>query len=87
MGHRGFSTRDQGSQFTSRALVGLVQGFRLQLGMDGKGRRANTGIVERLWKSVKCEEVYLHAYDSVSLAWQGLQRSHVLQRTAAAFFA
>ena len=40
--------------------------------MDGKGRWVDNVFVERLWKSVKYEEVYLHAYDSVAQAWQGL---------------
>jgi putative transposase len=73
MGCRGFSTRGQGSQFTSREFAGLIQGFRLQVSMDGKGRWVDKVLVERLWKSVKYEEVYLHACDSVSEAWQGLQ--------------
>ena len=42
--------------------------------MDGKGRWVDNVFVERLWKSVKYEEVYLHAYDSVAEARQGLQR-------------
>jgi putative transposase len=42
--------------------------------MDGKGRWVDNVFVERLWKSVKYEEVYLHAYDAVSQARQGLQR-------------
>jgi len=65
---------DQGSQFTSKEFVGLIQGQGIQLSMDGKGRWVDNVFVERLWKSVKYEEVYLHAYDSVSQAQQGLQR-------------
>ena len=41
--------------------------------MDGKGRWVDNVFVERLWKSVKYEEVYLHAYDSVTQARQGLE--------------
>ena len=65
---------DQGCQFTSNEFVGLLQGHGIQVSMDGKGRWVDNVLVERLWKSVKYEEVYLHAYDSVSQARQGLQR-------------
>jgi putative transposase len=65
---------DQGCQFTSNEFVGLIQGHSIQVSMDGKGRWVDNVFVERLWKSVKYEEVYLHAYDSVAQARQGLQR-------------
>jgi putative transposase len=65
---------DQGSQFTSTDFVDLIQGRGIQLSMDGKGRWVDNVFVERLWKSVKYEEVYLHAYDSVAQARQGLER-------------
>lgn len=64
---------DQGSQFTSQEFVGLIQGHGIQVSMDGKGRWVDNVFVERLWKSVKYEEVYLHAYDTVSQARQGLE--------------
>jgi len=64
---------DQGSQFTSTEFVNLIQGHGIRMSMDGKGRWVDNVFVERLWKSVKYEEVYLHAYDSVSQARQGLQ--------------
>jgi putative transposase len=65
---------DQGSQFTGTAFVEVVQQHGIQLSMDGKGSWRDNVFVERLWKSVKYEEVYLHAYDSVTEARQGLQR-------------
>ena len=65
---------DQGSQFTSTAFVSLVQAHGIALSMDGKGAWRDNLFVERLWKSVKYEEVYLHAYDSVTEAHQGLSR-------------
>ncbi len=65
---------DQGCQFTSTEFVGLLQGHGIQVSMDGKGRWVDNVFVERLWKSVKYEEVYLHAYDTVSQARDGLQR-------------
>ena len=65
---------DQGSQFTSTAFVELVQQHGIRLSMDGQGAWPDNLFVERLWKSVKYEEVYLHAYDSVSEAQRGLAR-------------
>ncbi len=67
---------DQGSQFTGTAFVGLVQQHGIQISMDGTGSwRDNIFFVERLWKSVTHEEVYVHAYDSVAEARRGLERS------------
>jgi putative transposase len=63
---------DQGSQFTGTTFVDLVQQHGIQISMDGKGSWRDNVFVERLWKSVKYEEVYLHAYESVAEARQGL---------------
>jgi putative transposase len=65
---------DQGSQFTGTDFVELVQQHGIQISMDGKGSWRDNVFVERLWKSLKYEEVYLHAYDSVAETRQGLQR-------------
>jgi putative transposase len=65
---------DQGSQFTGTDFVELVQQHGIQISMDGKGSWRDNVFVERLWKSLKYEKVYLHAYDSVAEARQGLQR-------------
>ena len=65
---------DQGSQFTGTAFVSVVQQHGIQLSMDGKGSWRDNLFIERLWKSVKYEEVYLHAYDSVPEARHGLTR-------------
>ncbi len=59
---------DQGSQFTSSEFTGLLKEQGIQISMDGKGCWRDNVFVERLWKSVKYEEVYLKAYDSVSIA-------------------
>ena len=59
---------DQGSQFTSSAFTGLLQQHAIRISMDGKGAWRDNVFVERLWKSVKYEEVYLKAYNSVSEA-------------------
>jgi putative transposase len=56
---------DQGSQFTSDAFVGRLKGNGISISMDGKGRWRDNVFVERIWKSIKYEEVYLHAYASV----------------------
>lgn len=65
---------DQGSQFTSTEFVDLLRHHGMRQSMDGKGRWVDNVFVERLWKSVKYEEVYLHAYDSIAQAKQGLER-------------
>lgn len=65
---------DQGSQFSSSAFVGLLQQHGIRRSMDGKGCWRDNVIVERFWKSIKYEEGYLHAYDSVSAAKAGIER-------------
>lgn len=59
---------DQGSQFTSSNFTGLLLSRQIKISMDGKGAWRDNVFVERLWRSVKYEEVYLHAYDSVAEA-------------------
>jgi len=59
---------DQGSQFTSGDFIGVLQRHAIAVSMDGKGCWRDNVFVERLWKTVKYEHVYLHAYDSVSEA-------------------
>ena len=59
---------DQGSQFTSEAFTGLLKQNNIRISMDGKGAWRDNVFVERLWKSVKYEEVYLKAYNTVSEA-------------------
>lgn len=65
---------DQGSQFTSAEFTGLLKGHGIAISMDGKGCWRDNVFVERLWRSIKYEEVYLHAYDTVTAARQGLDR-------------
>ncbi len=65
---------DQGSQFTSAEFTDLLKTHSIQISMDGKGCWRDNVFVERLWKSVKYEEVYLRAYDSVSEARASLAR-------------
>ena len=59
---------DQGSQFTGTAFTGVLIKNAIAISMDGKGAWRDNVFVERLWRSVKYEEVYLRAYDSVSEA-------------------
>jgi len=59
---------DQGSQFTSQAFTGVLLREKIAISMDGRGAWRDNVIVERLWRSVKYEEVYLHAYAAVSEA-------------------
>jgi putative transposase len=59
---------DQGSQFTSHDFTGVLIRDKIAISMDGKGAWRDNVFVERVWKSVKYEEVYLRAYDSVSHA-------------------
>lgn len=65
---------DQGSQFTSEAFTGLLIKNDIKISMDGRGAWRDNIFVERLWKSVKYEEVYLHAYDKVSKARASIRR-------------
>ena len=57
---------DQGSQFTCQAFTDVLGKHEIGISMDGKGAWRDNVFVERLWRTVKYEEVYLHAYDSVS---------------------
>ena len=72
---------DQGSQFTSATFTGLLQEHGIRISMDGKGCWRDNVFVERLWKSVKYEEVYLRAYVSVSEAKAGLARYFAFYNT------
>ena len=65
---------DQGSQFTSAAFTGLLLDNKIAISMDGRGSWRDNVFVERLWRSVKYEEVYLRAYDSVGDARASLGR-------------
>jgi putative transposase len=65
---------DQGSQFTSESFTGVLIANKIAISMDGKGAWRDNVFVERIWKSVKYEEIYLHAYDSVSMARASIGR-------------
>jgi putative transposase len=72
---------DQGSQFTSADFTGVLLDAKVAISMDGKGAWRDNVFVERLWRSVKYEEVYLHAYDSVSEAKTSIARYLALYNT------
>lgn len=63
---------DQGSQFTSEAFLNELKLRNIRISMDGKGRWMDNVMIERLWRSVKHEEVYLKAYDTVKQAKQSI---------------
>jgi putative transposase len=63
---------DQGSQFTSDEFTGTLKDHVITISMDGKGRCMDNIFVERLWRSLKYEEVYLHAYATVAEAKAGI---------------
>ncbi len=65
---------DQGCQFTSQEFTGLLKAHGIQISMDGTGCWRDNVFVERLWRTIKYEEVYLHAYETVGAAHQGLER-------------
>jgi putative transposase len=68
---------DQGAQFTSVEFTRRLDQRGVRISMDGRGRALDNAFVERLWRSVKWEEVYVHSYQSVSDAWHGLNRYFV----------
>jgi putative transposase len=57
---------NQGNQFTSAAFTGSLSDNAIRIRMDARGSWRDNVLVERLWRSVKCEEVYLHAHDSAA---------------------
>ena len=63
---------DQGSQFTSDAFSSVLKASDIKISMDGKGRWIDNVFIERLWRSVKYEEVYLKAYESMAQAKVGI---------------
>ena len=70
---------DQGSQFTAEAFTGTLRSNSIAISMDGKGRWMDNVLIERLWKSVKYEDIYLKVYGSMMVYF-----SNRPQRQAAA---
>ncbi|MCC5888473.1 MAG: transposase, partial [Gammaproteobacteria bacterium] len=65
---------DQGAQFTASAFTDVLKEHGVQISMDGKGRWVDNVFVERLWRSVKYEDVYLKAYETPAELRAGLDR-------------
>lgn len=65
---------DQGAQFTSIEFTVRLEAAGIKISMDGRGRVFDNIFIERLWRTVKYEEVYLHSYESVREARNGLAR-------------
>lgn len=65
---------DQGSQFTSRNYVGRLEQHGIRVSMDGKGRAFDNIFIERLWRSLKYEEIYIWNHETVPQLLSGLQR-------------
>ncbi len=72
---------DQGAQYTSEAFTSRLQAHRVMISMDGKGRWVDNVFVERLWRSVKYEDVYLHAYETPAELRAGLFRYFTFYNT------
>jgi putative transposase len=72
---------DQGAQCTSAAFTGLLRAHGIAIRRDGQGCWRDNILVERLWRTIKYEEVYLHADDTVSAATAGLTRYLTLYNT------
>lgn len=73
-GAPGIFNTDQGAQFTAEAFTRVLRARGIQISMDGKGRCLDNVFVERLWRSLKYEEVYLHAYEGVREARLAIDR-------------
>jgi putative transposase len=65
---------DQGVQFTASAWTGRLESAGVAVSRDGRGRCLDNVFVERLWRSVKYEEVYFHGYEAVPQLASGLER-------------
>lgn len=65
---------DQGSQFTSEVFINTLIDNGIKISMDGKGRALDNIFIERLWRSVKYENIYLNVYENGLLLWEGLEK-------------
>ena len=65
---------DQGSQFTSDAFIGVLEEHHIKISMDGTGRALDNVYVERLWRSLKYEDIYLNSYESLGELHEGVER-------------
>ena len=63
---------DQGSQFTGEAFTGALKARGIKISMDGKGRALDNVMIERLWRTVKYDDIYIRSYETMSELYQGL---------------
>jgi putative transposase len=63
---------DQGSQFTSDVFINELKTNKIKISMDGKGRALDNIFIERLWRSVKYENIYLNVYENGLTLWKGV---------------
>ena len=63
---------DQGSQFTSESFTGVLKDHKIKISMDGKGRALDNVMIERLWRTVKYDDIYIRGYETMSELYQGL---------------
>jgi len=73
---------DQGSQYTGTAFTGMLKAHGIQISMDGKGRAMDNIMIERLWRSVKYEDVYIKDYETVEELVSGLREYFVFYNNA-----
>ena len=67
------SNTDQGSQYTGAAYTGVLKDHGVKISMDGKGRATDNIMIERLWRTVKCDDIYLKDYETVEQLTRGLK--------------
>jgi putative transposase len=65
---------DQGSQFTSEVYTNMLKQKEIKISMDGKGRAIDNIFIERLWRTVKYEHIYLHVYEDGLMLYKGLHK-------------
>ena len=68
----GIFNTDQGSQFTGEAFTGVLKAHDIRISMDGKGRALDNVMIERLWRTVKYDDIYIRAYETMTELYQGL---------------
>ena len=65
---------DQGAQYTGKGFTGALKDHGVQISMDGKGRCMDNIFIERLWRSVKCEKIFLEEFETVPELLSGLKK-------------
>lgn len=65
---------DQGSQYTGEAFTGVLKAHGIRISMDGRGRALDNRMVERLWRSVKYDDIYIRGYETMPQLREGLRR-------------